>query len=239
MSDAQMMKALEWVHQHFIIINPDEKNYFNFNMEENKSPKALNSILSYVLYLKKTEGIFGFLIDAWNKLDHQRSDTRMSETDFISKELDRLLNFIEIQDLFCQIIAHPTKMERKQGGNYRRPGLYDIKGSSAWYEKADIGVIVHRDKWEKTNRKDKNDETIWVTNNQSSSALICEKMKFDELGEEGETEMWMDRKRGDRFIFKDPDYETKQEKKAKEKAKQTTLEIETPTVEDIIDDLPF
>jgi twinkle protein len=29
-------------------------------------------------------------------------------------------------------------------GNYKMPTLYDINGSANWYNKADLGVIVHR-----------------------------------------------------------------------------------------------
>lgn len=239
MTDAQLNAALDWVQRHFIIINPDEKNYYNFAIENNKSPKALNSILSYVLYLKRTEGVFGFLIDAWNKIDHQRGTEKfVSETDFISKELDRILSWIEVNELFCQIIAHPTKMERKPGGNYKKPGLYDIKGSSAWYEKADIGVVVHRDKWEKTTKKDKNDEFIWKVDNTASSLLIVEKMKFDELGEEGEVEMWMDRKHGDRFVFQNPNADS-YEKKQAEKKKKIGDKEPPPSVDDILNTAPF
>lgn len=235
MSDEQFESALQFVEKHFIIIDPTEKNFEAFNKKDNKNPKNLDSIMNYILYLKKTQNVSGFLIDAWNKIDHTRP-TGIQETDFISRELDRMLVFLEMNDLFGQIIAHPTKMERKIGGNYKRPGLYDIKGSSAWYEKADIGIVIHRDKYRKTSGKDENDEIIWEIDNTAPNLFICEKMKFDELGEEGEIKMWMDRNNGDRFIFDNP-----HAKKLKSKEAQKAMDL-PDNIKDAIgdtDDLPF
>lgn len=238
MTDDERHYGIEFVEKHFTIINPDVNNFETFGRQIDPkvqfSPKGLRSILSYMLYLKKSMGIFGFWIDAWNKLDHVRSDSRQPMEEYISRELDYLLEFLDINDLFCLIIAHPTKMERVRGGNYKIPGLYDIKGSSAWNEKADIGWIAHRNKYKKTNRKDPDtDEEIWEIDKTAPTHFICEKMKFDELGEEGSIKMWMDRSKGDRFTFDDPavkTYESKiQEKKNKGKGKKVIL---TGTVEE-------
>lgn len=43
------------------------------------------------------------------------------------------------------VIAHPTKSVKDGDGNYKMPTLYDIAGSANWYNKADLGVIVHKD----------------------------------------------------------------------------------------------
>jgi twinkle protein len=36
-------------------------------------------------------------------------------------------------------------MQRGPDGNYQPPSLYDISGSANWNNKADVGVVVHRD----------------------------------------------------------------------------------------------
>jgi hypothetical protein len=43
------------------------------------------------------------------------------------------------------VVAHPTKSAKDGDGNYKMPTLYDISGSANWYNKADLGVIVHRE----------------------------------------------------------------------------------------------
>lgn len=241
LSDAQIEYALQVTQRHFTIVNPEFNNFETFSKKIDPTkpfrPRNLDSILNYMLYLKKTKGIFGFVIDAWNKLDHQRTNNRQNAEEFISQELDRLLEFLDVQDLFCWIIAHPTKMERVTGGNYKIPSLYDIKGSSAWNEKADIGIISHRNMYKKTKRKDENDQDIWELDKNAPTYFVCEKMKFQELGEVGQTKMWMDRKHGDRFVFGDPEAETYEDKKNKAKAKENKTEV--PTVDSMSDDLPF
>lgn len=247
MSEEKRNSSLDYVEKHITLVNPDVHNFETFGRKETGSqynPKGLRSILQYMLYLKKTKGIYGFWIDAWNKLDHQRGSKPIEE--FISQELDFLLEFLDKHDLFCLVMAHPTKMERVRGGNYKRPSLYDIKGSSAWNEKADVGVVIHRNIYKKTNRRDENDEEVWEINKNAPTDMVCEKLKFDELGELGETKMWIDRQNGDRFQFDDPNretYETKKEKKRKTIPITSSVEENSEDDDDkpllATDDLPF
>lgn len=44
------------------------------------------------------------------------------------------------------VAAHPVKQRKLDSGDYGIPSLYDISDSSHWYNRADIGLIVHRDK---------------------------------------------------------------------------------------------
>jgi twinkle protein len=48
------------------------------------------------------------------------------------------------------VVAHPAKMRREPDGKYPIPSLYDISDSSHWYNKADVGIIVHRKGEEET-----------------------------------------------------------------------------------------
>lgn len=206
MNEGEREFALTFVERHFTIINPDIHNFEDMTKKVDKntafSPKGLRNILAYMKYLKKTIGIKGFWIDAWNKLDHQRPTNKPIE-EFISQELDYLLEFLNKEDLFCMVIAHPTKMDIVRGGNFRKPTLYDIKGSSAWNEKLDIGMVAHRTPWVKTNQKDENGDDVWEMDNTVPTVLSVEKMKFDELGTIGSVKMWLDKSKGDRFVFQD------------------------------------
>jgi twinkle protein len=42
-------------------------------------------------------------------------------------------------------VAHPKQLQRKQDGTFPVPTLYDISGSANWVNKADVGIVVHRD----------------------------------------------------------------------------------------------
>ena len=42
------------------------------------------------------------------------------------------------------VVAHPRKINKDAKGNVELPTLYDIEQSAMWYNKADLGVIIHR-----------------------------------------------------------------------------------------------
>lgn len=133
---------------------------------------TLDSILKSVKQLKTRFGLDYFVIDAWNKLEHQYTD---SETKYIGQSLDKLAMFCEVENIHCFIVAHPTKMRKeKDGQRYEMPTLYDISGSSNFYNKSDNGICVYRD---------------FVTNKTIVSVL---KVKFTHWGETGSSEYFYD-----------------------------------------------
>ena len=215
-------KALRWLEKHIFIISPDRNNFETWNGKvEQHRVNTMESILQYLIYLKKTENIFGFIIDAWNKIEHDQPKYE-TETNFISKQLDFLINFCDIYDVCGIIIVHPTKMKRN-GANYEVPALYDCKGSSAWNEKADIGVIVHRNKFKKKKSheiKDEDDEEdTYEVNKEAPTMVKIEKLRFEEIGEIGRVKLKLNWKNGGRFEVLDgvkekPKAEPKKEVKA-------------------------
>lgn len=104
---------------------------------------TIETILKSVKLLKKRYGLDYFVIDAWNKLEHKYTG---SETKYIGETLDTIANFCEIENIHCFIVAHPTKMSKiKDTDVYQAPTLYDISGSSNFYNKSDNGIVVYRD----------------------------------------------------------------------------------------------
>ena len=47
-------------------------------------------------------------------------------------------------------MAHPTKMPKNKDGVIEAPTLYDISGSANFNNKADFGIVVHRNRLENT-----------------------------------------------------------------------------------------
>jgi len=200
MNDEMYRKAMNFVEKHFFVISPDKLNYETFGGRINVDRvNTLQSIQEYVSYLKKTENIYGYIIDAWNKIEHEQPKMQ-SETSFISEQLDKMINFNDYWDLHGIIIVHPRKIEMV-GENYKMPSLYDIKGSSAWKEKADIGILIHRYKMRKLtahaaaekgldfNRLDE-DEKYEVVE-KAPTIIRTEKIRFEELGHENRVKMEM------------------------------------------------
>jgi twinkle protein len=124
---------------------------------------TLDSILSSVKQLILQRGIDCFVIDAWNKLEHKEETTG-----YVGKQLDKLADFCEVNNVMCFLVAHPTKMKKTQDGlRYEVPTLYDIAGSANFYNKIDLGLCVYRD---------------FTTN---ITTLIVQKVKFNHWGKTG------------------------------------------------------
>lgn len=199
MSDEQYRKAMNFVEKHFLIISPDKYNHEPFEGVDPKKVNTIKSIQKYLIYLKKTENIFGYVIDAWNKIEHEQPKWQ-AETTFISEQLDRLIDFNAYWDVHSFVIVHPRKIEMS-GENYKMPSLYDIKGSSAWKEKADIGILIHRYKMKKITHKmamgmnldieDMDEDEKYIVMENAPTIIRTEKIRFEELGHENRVKMEM------------------------------------------------
>ena len=90
------------------------------------------------------------VVDPWNELDHVR-DAGMSQTEYTGFAIRCLKRLAARLQIHLIVITHPAKMTRNKDGEYPVPSLYDIADSAHWRNKADMGLIVHRDD-DKTSR---------------------------------------------------------------------------------------
>ena len=140
-----------------------EDNFFFICPEDNFS---LDTILEKAKYLVKRRGIKALVLDPWNKIDHQMT-VGVSETNYISKQLDKIITFSQRNDIFTIIIAHPVKKGRDNSGKIEVPTLYDISGSANFFNKTDFGITSHRNRTEDV------------------VEIHVQKVKFKHLGETG------------------------------------------------------
>ncbi len=84
------------------------------------------------------------VIDPWNEMDHMR-DREETETEYVGRAIKRFKRFAKAFQVHLVIVAHPTKIRRDENGKTPMPSLYDIAGSANWNNKADVGIIVHRE----------------------------------------------------------------------------------------------
>lgn len=132
------------------------------------SPKddfKIDTILERAQFLVRRRGIKALVIDPYNRLENDMQGR--SETLYISQVLDKLTNFAQRNDILVILMAHPTKLPKNQDGEIQVPTLYDISGSANFFNKADFGLVVHR------NRAENNVE------------VHVQKVKFRHLGEVG------------------------------------------------------
>jgi hypothetical protein len=132
MSIYELKSASEFIHDKFHFVNAVEEEV------------SIDDILLEAEKLKLTTGLEGLIFDPWNELEYCRS-SKQSETDFIGETLKRLRKFARKHSLSTWVVAHPAKPQKDKNGNYPVPNLYDISGSAHWYNKADNGIVIHRD----------------------------------------------------------------------------------------------
>lgn len=84
------------------------------------------------------------VIDPWNEMDHMREKDE-TETEYVGRAIKRFKRFARAFQVHFVIVAHPTKIRRDENGKTPMPTLYDIAGSANWNNKADVGIIVHRE----------------------------------------------------------------------------------------------
>jgi len=89
------------------------------------------------------------IIDPWNEMDHARLPGETT-TEYVGRSIKALKRFARQFQIHLIVVAHPTKSTKDGDGKYRMPTLYDISDSSHWYNKCDLGIIVHREKADAT-----------------------------------------------------------------------------------------
>ena len=127
---------------------------------------TFENILEKAKYLVKKRGIKVLVIDPYNKIEHTKNRGE-SETEYISRFLDKLSTFAKTYSVLVVLVAHPTKMKKELTGKYEVPSLYDISGSANFYNKCDYGLSIYRN-------FDENTTDVYVL-----------KVKFKHLGEGG------------------------------------------------------
>ena len=120
----------EFVYQHFFFIKINEENI------------KVDGILKKAKELITRYGIKMLVIDNWANLEHSYSGE--TEHQYIGKSLIKVFNFCKQYNIHVVIVAHPTKI-KKVNGKYEVPTMYDISGSSHWFNKTDNGICVYRD----------------------------------------------------------------------------------------------
>jgi twinkle protein len=69
----------------------------------------------------------------------------MTETEYVSQLLGKVKRFAQHHGVHVWFVAHPSKLPCDNSGSRPIPTLYDISGSANWVNKADLGVVIHRD----------------------------------------------------------------------------------------------
>ena len=134
MTDSEKAAADAWIDDSFRFIVPSDDDFTNLEWLFEKMAAAVIR-----------HGINVIVIDPWNELDHDRPNG-MTLTEYVGSAIRQFKAFAKKYAVHVMVVAHPAKMLRMKDGKYPVPTLYDISDSANWNNKADLGVVVHRDK---------------------------------------------------------------------------------------------
>lgn len=126
-----LRQAKEFLDDRFFMVLPEEP--------------SVDAVIDKFLWTHRRYGVAGLLLDPWNELDHTRP-AGMTETEYCNQELRKIKRVGWQHLVWIGLIAHPTKMYRDKEGKYPVPTLYDVSGSAAFFNKADNGIVIWRDK---------------------------------------------------------------------------------------------
>jgi twinkle protein len=132
MSEADLQRAMDWIADRFCLIRFDDE------------APTIEAILEKARAAVMRHGIRGLVIDPYNEIEHRRP-SNMTETEYVSQLLGKLRRFAQQHGVHVWFVAHPAKLQRDSSGSRPIPTLYDICGSANWVNKADLGIVVHRD----------------------------------------------------------------------------------------------
>lgn len=145
---ASQQQADEWIEKHFCFIYPSDKQQMEEVIDidwflEKASTASLRHSCQIVV------------VDPWNEIEHTPARS-MSLTEYVGRSIKRFKHFAKHNNVHMMVVAHPAKMHRNRSdGSYPTPSLYDISDSAHWANKADLGIIVHRENY------DSNETTIF------------------------------------------------------------------------------
>lgn len=118
------------------------QDHFTFLQQKDGSLATIESILERGKQAIMRMGIRSIVIDPYNYLERPKN---MSEHDFITEMLTKVVAFAQAHQVHIFFVAHPAKMYARDDGSYAIPTGQNISGSASWFSKPDFGLTVHRD----------------------------------------------------------------------------------------------
>jgi twinkle protein len=128
----EVVVADRWIDEHHVFLVPEED-----------TDATLDWLLNCMEVAVLRHGARIIVVDPWNELEHVR-EGRETETEYTGRAIRTFKRFSKKFQVHLILVAHPAKMQ-KINGIYLMPSLYDISGSANYYNKADIGIVIHRE----------------------------------------------------------------------------------------------
>lgn len=157
----EVEEAEEWMRGKFFFCKPDRPEIESILVE------GINACESKGETIKT-----GIIIDPWNYLEHYRPQF-MSETEYVSDVLSRVIKHVREHYVHLWLVAHPAKQTPKKDGTYPIPTPRDISGSAHFWNKSDNCITIWR------NQVDRSQEV----------QVHVQKVRFKHIGRIGEAKL--------------------------------------------------
>lgn len=115
-----------------------DEHFYRFDIER---LWTVDEIVERVELAVRKYGIKTLVIDPYNRLNNKITNSR--EDLYVGSILSKLSMLAKRLDILVIFVAHPKKPDGE-----KMPNMYSISGSGDWYNMADYGIIVHRDRKE-------------------------------------------------------------------------------------------
>lgn len=132
--------GMEWAHIEQAMGHLQK--HLSFLSFDDDAPKV-DDVLLRLKICKERDKITAAIIDPYNEISHPRKPG-VSETEYIGDFLSKMRRFARTYEIALFIVAHPTKLQKREDGNYPVPTPYDINGGANWRNKADNCISVWR-----------------------------------------------------------------------------------------------
>lgn len=136
MTQKDFEDGMLWLDDRFCVIRMNE---------DSDDVPTIDWVLERAKVAVLRHGIRGLIIDPYNELDNGRGKEDR-ETEAVCHMLTKTKRFAQMRAVHVWFVAHPRQMQNWTG---QAPNLYDISGSAHFINKADCGLVVHRN-WKET-----------------------------------------------------------------------------------------
>lgn len=134
MDDFDLIEAEDLVRRHFTFLTHDD----------HEKVLSLDYLLDRADDAVLRHGSRNLVIDPWNELEHGARARGQGLVEYETEALMRIKRWCQLRGCNGWLVAHPQKLQREKNGGYIVPGGYEISGGAHWYNKADVGLTVHR-----------------------------------------------------------------------------------------------
>jgi twinkle protein len=164
-TSAEIENADWWIDEHFRFVVPSEDEDVTLEWLLEQAATSVTRDNAKIL-----------AVDPWNEMDHTRLPGE-SVTDYTGRAIKAFRRLARNMAIHLAVVAHPTKMQQKMDGSFPMPTLYSVSDSAHWYNKADVGTVVHRHG---------NKTTIWVQKTRYEDEIGRSNVRYDAIYHHGE-----------------------------------------------------